>query len=359
MGPSQSKTKTVNDIANEFVSNSVMKATNRNATTTVGSQKIRAVCSDAVAIEAAKLCAEDKKFFNTLLLGDTATPMAEKIAMMKEYKPEVCDTCKISDISQDLGITITMDDIQNNTVATEIQSQIMADLEKRLKNANTGTIAGKSQVDAITKIKNLTVMNFDVDIVNETLKNFDFDQNIDLKNVKAGNVSQKMLVKSISSTLISNSMKNSAELSNAVKELIDADNKAAGVVQGVADAAAGVANNAITTAGQTANNAISTAGQTANNAIDTAGQTANNAIDTAGQTANNAIDTAGDVVNNGIDTAGEVANNAIDTAGDVATSWIYGMIVLAIFGVFIVVYYKLYCYVPFMMPFCAAQKVVA
>ncbi len=348
MGPSQSKTKTVNDIANEFVSNSVMKATNRNATTTVGSQSIKASCSDAVAIEAAKLCAEDKKFFNTLLLSDPLTPMADKINMMKEYKPEVCDTCKISDISQDLGITITMDDIQNNTVATEIQSQIMSDLEKRLKNANTGTVAGKSQVDAITKIKNLTVMNFDVDIVNETLKNFDFDQNIDLKNVKAGNISQKMLVKSISSSLISNTMKNSAELSNAVKDLIDADNKASGVVQGVADAAAGVANNAITAAGNTANNAITAAGNTANNAIDT-----------AGEVANNGIDTAGDVANNAIDTAGEVANNGIDTAGDVMTTWIYGMIVLAIFGVFMVVYFKLYCYVPFLMPFCAAQKVVS
>jgi hypothetical protein len=337
MGATESKSTSVSEIANEFVSNTVMKATSKNVTTTIGSQSIKVECTDAVANQAAMLCSEEKKAVTLAIMADTSQTLADRIAAAKSYIPDVCDTCKISDITQDLGITITLDDIQNNTVADEIRNQIVADLDKKIKNANVGTVSGKAQVDAINKVKNLTVNNFSSEIVNETLRNFNFDQNIDLKNVKASNISQKMVVKSISSSLVSNALKTDKELSNAIKEVIEADNKAAGIIQGVAD----------------------TVGDVANNAIDTVGDTTNNAIDTAGKTANNVVDTAGKTTNNAIDTAGKVADKAIDTVGDVAQTWMYIGAAIFIVVFIAVVYFKLYCYIPFLMPFCAAKTVVA
>ncbi len=339
MGPSQSKTKSVTDIANEFVSTSVIKATTRNATTTAGSQKIKIECTDDVAKNASNLCSSEKLEMSKIIMMDATTPMTERIAAMKAYKPEVCDTCLISDITQDLGITITIDDIQNNTVATEIQTQIMADLEKKLKNANTGTIAGKTQVDAITKVKNLVVNNFNVDVVNETLKNFDFDQNIDLKNVKVSNISQKMLVKSISSNLIANSMKNNAELQNAVKDLVDADNKAAGVAQGLAD----------------------TAGDVLEKGIDAAGETAGKALETAEKSLDRTLDSVDTNVNRTLDSVDTNVDRSLDTVDSITNYMTFIIIAIIVVTACLAIYAikkKLYCVVPFLAPMCAVQKAV-
>lgn len=344
MGATESKSTSVSEIANEFVSNTVMKATSKNVTATTGSQSIKVECTDAVANQAATLCSDEKKEITKAIMADTSQTLADRIAAAKSYVPDVCDTCKVSDITQDLGITITLDDIQNNTVADEIRNQIVADLDKKIKNANVGTTAGKAQVDAISKVKNLTVNNFNSEIVNETLRNFNFDQNINLKNVKASNISQKMVVKSISSSLVSNALKTDKELSNAIKEVVAADNKAAGIIQGVVDTAGDVATKAL---------------DTVDKGLDNLGKSTNNLVDNVGKTANNVVDTAGKTANNVVDTAGDVADKAIDTVGDIAQSWMFIAAAVFIVVFITVVYFKLYCYIPFLMPFCAAKTVVS
>ncbi len=233
MGASQSNTVSSTDIANSFVSSAVINATSKNTTTASGSQSINISCTDAVATKAAELCSAEKAQF-IALIPSLGLSSQEKVNLIQTYSPPVCSTCEISDVSQDMGITITASDINNNEVANKIQAELSSKLQEALKNTQSGVVGySASNVESITKIKNYVDNSFNVNVVNEALKSFNFDQNITVTNAKAKNVSQKMVANVVASSIVDNAIKNDSSLKAAVDKATTAESKTSGVVDSI------------------------------------------------------------------------------------------------------------------------------
>ncbi len=320
MGPRNSKVLTSAEIANEFVTNVVSSSVSNNNTIVRSSQNINISCSEAVAMNAATLCAQEKMSLQPLIMMDPA-PISEKLAYYINYRPPVCDTCLVQDVSNDMGITITLEDIQSNNISTGILGDLTSAIDKKIQEANTGTVnASNTNTTALTKIKNSIATNFNHSSVNNVLKTFNFDQNISITNAKAKNISQKLVVNAVASSIVSSLFKADTGLKQAVADAVSSSNTNTGVVQGVAEVA-----------GKTIDNAVNTAGKTLDNAVNNAANTANNAIDTVGDTADNAL--------------------------NFAKNMIYIYILVGLVVAFMVYKTKLYCAIPIFTPFCATGLV--
>jgi hypothetical protein len=236
MGATESKTLSSTDIANTFVATAIIKATNKNATTTNGSQSIVLSCTDAVKLNSDTLCEKAKSNFAMSVVTNPSLSTYDKTQLIAAYSPEVCSACEAGDISQDLGISITVSEINNNEVANKIKAELSSSIEEQLKNTQSGTIGyGKSDVESLTTIKNYVENKFDVNIVNESLKQFNFDQNINSTNMKVKNISQKMVANVVASSMVSNALSNDSELEMAVKKVTKAESVTTGVIDSLAN----------------------------------------------------------------------------------------------------------------------------
>ncbi len=239
MGATSSKTTSTTDIANSFVSSAVISVTTKNTTTASGSQNINVSCTDKVATKSAELCQAQQKSnmedaFKLAALMSDDNKKIELIKAAQAYEPAVCSTCEIGDITQDMGITITVSEINNNEIANKIQAELKSKIDEQLKNVQSGVIgASSSKVESLTKIKNYVENKFDAKIVNESLKAFNFDQNITATNAKAKNVSQKMVANVVASSIVENAMKNDSSLKAAVEKATTIESKTSGVVDSI------------------------------------------------------------------------------------------------------------------------------
>lgn len=239
MGATSSKTQSSVDIANSFVTNVVTNVTNKNKVTTSASQNMEFSCSDAVKVNSDNACSKLISENTSIIMADPSLSVSDKIKLRDSYHPSVCDACTISgNISQESIISITTDDISNNSMANSIQAELSSKINDQLKNTISGTIgAASSKVEALTTIKNYVDTKFDTNIVNESLKQFAFSQTIKSTNMNTtGMITQKLVANVVATNLVTNAIQNDAKLKAAVDKATTAESSTTGAIDSIMSA---------------------------------------------------------------------------------------------------------------------------
>ncbi len=219
MGAQVSTDKSQTEIVNEFVTNVCTNVTNSYKRAIAASQEMKIGCDPDVY----KTCLNNnvaaisqiRTEYTDLLKGGfiTEETYKERIKVLetKGYMPLPC--CSWTDINQEMVLDISITDTANNNVANEIKSQIKGALEKEKTSNMSGTVGyAEHKNEAITRIQNKVENNFPVDIVNETINSFNFDQKMDLSNSTQSNVTQKTVANILATTIVDTMIKNDADL---------------------------------------------------------------------------------------------------------------------------------------------------
>lgn len=229
MGSTESKTTSVVDIANSFVTKISVDVLTKNTTTASGTQTINISCTNEAIAAATAACSADNKSNNELALAIIEankgnTEMAKIAQEMKNVTPASCDMCSASNITMDMNVAISTQAIADNTIANSIQSQLSTGLDAILKNQTEGGI-GKtsSEVDSLNKIKNYVDNDFNTKIVNDTLNSYTFSQTLNSTNMKISNVNMKLVGTALGSALVQNAIKSNADVASAITSVVKAE----------------------------------------------------------------------------------------------------------------------------------------
>ncbi len=234
MGVNTSKSVSIVDIANEFVTESVSKVLNENSTTASVSQTISISCSDDVAAKLAEVCGKAKAAY--------AAAVGSELAATYEYPPS-CNACSASNIEQDSTVSINTQMINNNKIANDIKSDIVSKIENVLENKQSGVVGVSAQTrKSLETIKTKFVTSFNTEVVNKNLSVVSLNQSITASNSSIMNVKQNMaanfVAKNIVDSIITSDADIKAELDNIQKEIVStsgvADN-VQGTITGVVD----------------------------------------------------------------------------------------------------------------------------
>ena len=217
MGAQVSTTKNTNDIINEQVTKITNNVLTKNSTEVSASQVIDVSCTENAFIAALNACSQEKIDHNTLR-RDLRIATGKDIGPFEVTDSSACDMCSASDINQDSTISINTDSIDNNKIAAEIKANIDSELKKQIDSISSGPLLSysKSDIENLTKIRNSVKNSFNTNVVNETLRKFQFNQTINSSNVKLTNINQKIVANQVSKSIISNLIENDNDFSNAV-----------------------------------------------------------------------------------------------------------------------------------------------
>jgi hypothetical protein len=234
MGSTSSKTTSVVDIANTFVTKVSTEVLTENTTTASGVQAINISCTNEAHAAATAACSADNKSNNELAIAIiAANPGNAEIAkiaqQMKSVTPASCEMCSASNITMDMNIAISTQAIADNTIANGIQSKLSAALQAELKNKTEGGI-GKtsSQVESLTKIKNYVENDFSTKIVNSTLNSYSFSQTLNSSNMKLSNINMKLVGTALGSAIVQNAIKSNSEVASAITSTVKAEAETVG-----------------------------------------------------------------------------------------------------------------------------------
>jgi len=231
MGATTSSTKTSLDIANDTVTNVTNTVISNHSTTVSASQTINFSCTDTAAKAALSACSTDTNNRANLiaLVANTNALLAE--SWINAPPPSSCGMCTATNINQNSNISINTSDIDNNKIANDIQTTLLAKINDQLNNKTQGGLVGttKSQIEALTNIKNHIENNFNTNIVNNTLKTFAYSQTINAQNTQLTNINQTIVATAVASTIISDAIKNNSTLLDSIDKAtsITNDTKAA------------------------------------------------------------------------------------------------------------------------------------
>ena len=235
MGASSSKTESSVDIANTVVTNVVTNVLTKNKVTASGTQTIDISCDQHSFDMMTAACSKDTDNMMKWLAIDNTLTGAEKQQIIAKG-PASCDACTFSgNASQDMAISITAQDAQDNSIANSIKSQLSAKIDDALKNSISGTIgAASSKVTALTNIKNYVDNKFETNIVNETLKQFAFSQSIKVTNQKTtGALSQKLVANVMASNIVNNAISNDSSLKSDIEKATKAEATTTGAIDSI------------------------------------------------------------------------------------------------------------------------------
>ncbi len=235
MGASSSKTQSSVDIANTVVTNVVTNVLTKNKLSVSGNQSIEIGCDEKAFALMTSACSKDTENMMKWLSIDNTLSGAEKQAII-EKGPKSCDSCTFDgNVSQEMILSISAQDTQDNSIANAIKSQLSAKVNDELKNNISGTIgAASSKVTALTNIKNYVDNKFETNIVNETLKQFAFSQNVKITNQKStGVVTQKLVANVMASNIVNNAISSDASLKSDIEKATKAEATTTGAIDSI------------------------------------------------------------------------------------------------------------------------------
>jgi len=241
MGGQVSKTQTSTDIATSITNEVTTNVINSYTTVVGGKQSIDLSCTDAAITVCSNNCAHAGETY-AKLLGDmvaaksiTATDMA---ALQASYNPPACQCCLAENVNEEITISITSQDISDNSIAGKIQAGIQDKINSTMENAQSGTIGySQSQKDALTRIKTTVDTKFDTNIINSTLRSFNFDQNITGQNMTMKNISQKSVANCLATSLVQSMVSNDASTQSDLDALFSDKTTQSGAADNLTDVA--------------------------------------------------------------------------------------------------------------------------
>lgn len=225
MGATQSVTNAPINVVNSVVTNIVTTVINKHTTTATGTQSMTFECSDKAFSAATAACSADTQNRNAMIaiIAPTNAPLALDLA---KIRPESCSLCSVTDASQNMNIAISVDDIQDNSIANQIKAELKAKIDESISNKTVGGVGlTDSQVNVAKSFQNYVENNFDTKIVNETLNQFTFKQEINSKNQMIANVNQTMVASAVASSIVRNAIASGVDIAAAtdVKSTVSAD----------------------------------------------------------------------------------------------------------------------------------------
>lgn len=247
MGGGQSKTETVSDFATTVVTNVVVNVTNKYKTTTNSTQKVKIRCDNDVYQNCISSCAEATASYESMLgklVKAGAINGSEMVSLLSTYDSPACRCCSVANVDQSMVMNITTTDINDNDIANSIQSGIVNKLDEMLTSGTSGTVGwGESEIASATKIKSIVENNFDTNIVNETLRQFNFDQTLEAENGSIRDVSQMTVATLVASNIVKNAIESNSELKTEVEKLAKGSATTSGVGDNMEGAVDSIATN--------------------------------------------------------------------------------------------------------------------
>lgn len=258
MGSSSSKTTSVTNVFTETITNISTTVINRNSTVTSVSQTMNITCDKELKLKMAAECSQTIK-------GVTDPEILKAIT-----DSVICeDPCSVSDITQNSMVTISMDSINNNSLANDLKTDLLSKLDKQISDSKGAPIFtdSKTEVDTLTTIRNEVNNNFDFKVVNETIKEFNFNQILNIDSTNAYNIKQELVANMIAKNVMTNLTNTSTDFKNAIEALEKAVTEQTSLMQDTGEAAAEVVH----AAGDAASGVIDSAGGAASGVIDSTG----------------------------------------------------------------------------------------
>ncbi len=191
--------KIINNVTTE-----VLKGLTVN--TTAVFQEMNISCDKIVYDEAVRLCKIKKELYKQYNI-----PFNSKLI------PE-CMACSASDVHQNATIVVNSSDVENNAISNGIQSGLSNKLNDEVVFLNTQ--GNNDKATSMTVIRDIVKNNFNTKLINETIKNFTFEQTMDMRNLQVNKINQILVVNVIADTLINDLIDTNSEFNNAV-EILD------------------------------------------------------------------------------------------------------------------------------------------
>jgi len=268
MGGNVSKDMSSSDVTNEFITNVVTNVTNDKTTTVSTEQKQKIGCSEDVLNNVAAACAKAtdlqtnaKTDLYKAYIAAGTEPSDALIASF-DKKPPVCDACSAKKILQSSVMTINMQDITDNSIASKIQTDLLSKLDATKKTLQNEGFSKNDVLDSsISTIKNKIESDITTNIINKTLTSFVTNQNQEIGNTMGvEDVSQVSVVNFVSAALVENVVEGDESVKAAIENITTKENIQKSIASNTTDMVGSVANNLIGTVGDVANNAVDTVG---------------------------------------------------------------------------------------------------
>ncbi len=267
MGARVSKDKSTSNVMNEFVTDVITNVTNEKKTVVEVNQKMDIGCEDDVYKEVSRLCElateRKEKTKETVLTAyvNAGKELSPELLASLDATPPVCDACSAENIDQNSMLTISMTDVQDNSIAGKIQDGIAAKLDETKKNMQNEGF-GKSEItdESIKNITNKVKSSVVTDIINKSLTSFVVNQDMKIGNTKARNVSQKSIVSFIASNMIENVVESDKSLKADIESLMGSETTQKSMQSNTTDMITSVGNNLISTVGSVAKTGLGVAG---------------------------------------------------------------------------------------------------
>ncbi len=271
MGGNVSKDKSRTDVMNEFVTSVVTNVTNSKKTVVEINQKMDIGCSDDAFKQALEMCTSAKNQQSAdkreMIKAYLAAGKEPSDALIKSFdtKPPACEACTVEDVGQASVVTISMQDINDNSIAGKIQSDLMSKLDAaKTTMQNEGFSKNEVINEAVSSINNKIKSDVTTNVINQSLSSFVTNQEMKIgNNMGARKVSQSAIVNFVSASLIENIVEGDASVKAAVETLIPVTNTQKSIASNTTDMVGSVANNAISTIGGVVNKAVGTVGELA------------------------------------------------------------------------------------------------
>ena len=236
-----SKSSTSTTVLNEFVTSVTNSVLNDFRSSTSTGQFINVSCDKEVAIKCRDLCAADISQYRAdqVKLVSSSEELEQRV---NNYVSAVCNCCTASNLNQNLMLNITTQAISDNTISNQIKTTMVNKLNQELEEINDGVIGGvtANYRNAVTNIRTKVENSFSNDIVNSTLNEFHFNQDITAHNESISDTSQTTVATILSTNITKNLLTNDATLDADLQTIIKEKTSNIGIAKDLLDTASGM-----------------------------------------------------------------------------------------------------------------------
>lgn len=239
MGGSVSRSKSVLDVANEFVSEVVIDVVKRNSTNVTQMQQMDFSCDPVLA--AAELCTIAQNSYATRVDNMNLSSTDKKDLLLNYKSPACIELCNYSDITQDMSMDLTITGSTTETITNGLVQGLEQKLDEQLKGQNTGTLGwSDTRVEAYNTIRNNIKSYVNTKVVNESLTDLKQIQNIKSDGSKLKNISKKMVNTVMANKLVTNAITTDTEFESTLAKALVMENTTSGALDNMNQAIASI-----------------------------------------------------------------------------------------------------------------------
>ncbi len=271
MGGNVSKDMSTTDISTEFVTDVVTTAMSTKTTSVSSDQKMKVGCTDEVFQKVVDACSKATADQAELLKAATTAAITsgkeipDSVSKLLSTKPPVCYGCTADNVNQASTISISMSDIQDNSLAGKIQTDLLSKLDAAKTTLQNEGFSKNDVLDSsMTTISNKIKSSITTKVINDTLSTFTNTQDLTIGNTMgANNINQTSVINYVSSALVQNVVEGDSTVKAAIDNITKKDTTQKSIASNTTDMVGSVANNLIDTVGDVAQKGLGVFGNLA------------------------------------------------------------------------------------------------